>query len=248
MKVMNYSKRRTGYRKSYRRGRGGYNNRQNAVMTTNGLRGGGLGFKSRKTSRRAWKKQLWNGTLHSDHYRSTLTTRLTIGTPLLRINAIWQTFRMYPSNFYSTAGGAYPPITGTSDFTRSVTIRGGKCTLRGFNASADACLVRVFMLRTILGGTLPPTQTNVTNWDPTMDAGFRKDFKIYKQWSFAVDSNESFSIEHRLGVSEYDTIIGPNQYVWNWGLQLSNLKNDASVLFDFYIGHNISYSGDLSVE
>lgn len=239
-----YSKNR--YRRSYRQRYG--NRSRNAVMVTNGLRGGGLNYRSRKVSSRMWKKKLWDNTLQSDHYRSAQSSPQVLTTPANRAAGQWFSARCFNPTFYLPAGGAYPPVTGTSDFTRTITIRGGKVTLRGFNNSVDACLVKVFLMRTILGGTLPASSIQPVAWDPTMDPNFRKDFKIYKQWSFAIGVQESFSLEHRLGISSYDTIIGPNQYVWNWGIHLVNMRSNAAVQFEFLFGHNISFSGDLAIE
>lgn len=240
---MSYGRRRYG---RFKRSSGG--RRTNAIMATNGLRGGSLAFKSRKISRRAWKKKLWDSTLSTDHYRSVKTILDTVTTPTVRTDATWYTMRCFPSNFYVTPGGAYPPVSGTSDFTRTVTIRGGKITLMIFNASIPAVRVRVFLMRTILGGTLPASTTVPFDWDPSISSGNRKDFRIYKDWTFMINSTESVNIEHRLGISEYDTSIGPNQYVWNWGVVVSNMGNTSAVTIDFYHGHNMSFSGDLSIE
>lgn len=245
MKMSYGRRRRPSYRRFNKRSIG---QRRNAVMSTNGLRGGGLAFKSRKISRRAWKKKLWDNTLATDHYRSIQTTLTTSTTPGTRTDARWFTIRCFPSNFYVSPGGAYPPVSGTSDFTRSVTIRGGKVTLLCYNASPVSLRLRLFLMRTILGGTLPGTTVVKFDYDPTIESGNRKDFKIYKDWTFIVGPTESVNVEHRLGISEYDTSIGPNQYVWNWGIVHSNLTTNAPVTIDFYHGHNMSFSGDLSIE
>lgn len=239
-----YSKNR--YRRSYRQRYG--NRSRNATMVTNGLRGGGLSYRSRKVSSRMWKKKLWDSTLQTDHFRSAQSTAVVLNTPANRAQGQWFFSRCFNPSFYLPAGGAYPPVTGFADFTRTLTIRGGRVTIRGFNNSVDACLVKLFLMRTILGGSLPPSSVQPVAWDPTMDPSFRKDFKIYKQWSFAIGVQESFSVEHRLGISKYDTSIGPNQYVWNWGIHLVNMRSNASVPFELLFGHNISFSGDLVVE
>lgn len=242
-----------GRRRNFRRNGGG----RDAVMTTNGLRGGGLRFNSRRGSYSTYKKRLWDDGMTQMHYRSVFTVITTLGTPINRANAAWNIYRMHTTDFHAVAGGAQPPITGTTDFNKQVTIRGGKAVLTGINNSTDSGLpddvpvqlfVRVFVLRTILGGSIPGFQVVNKNWDPTIIPGLKKDFKIYKQWTFTINPGESFNVEHRLGIRNYDINNSPNQYVWNWGVLVSNLRTDVSEPLDVHYGHSISFSGDVTVE
>ena len=71
--------RRPAYRRRFRSRRNGGG--RDAVMTTNGLRGGGLRFNSRRVPYSRYKKKLWDDGLTSQHFRSVKTTVTTLGTP-----------------------------------------------------------------------------------------------------------------------------------------------------------------------
>ena len=139
-----YKKRRTQYR---RRQRGG---NRTLDYTQQNTTGHAVGFRGRKTSRRAYKKHIWNSTIFKDHYRSIQTLQFTETTPATfgTTGTIVQ-FNKYKNTtgeFWTAAGGAQDIDAGTTIpvFEGGVILRGGQWNLTIANQSGDDVKVKLW--------------------------------------------------------------------------------------------------------
>lgn len=247
-KRRNYgTKFRRNRRTRFKRGRFG----NNSQITTNGMRGTGLSYRARKTSKRAYKKRLWDSSTGQEHFRSAAMYAFTV-TPIggagnatrMGVN----TRRALNVNFSSTTDGAQFPVLPTTVFARDLIIRGGKVMLTGVNnQSTIPYSVKVWLMRTIGTGGVPPPNNYTAAWDPTLENGFNTQFRIVRDWKFILEASQSFSIEHRLGTRVWDFGHSPNEYQLYWVIGVTDISNSGVGLpTDLAVscGHNLSFTGD----
>lgn len=245
---LNFSKKR----RVTRRGR------KNTAFTSQSGTGGGLRFKSKRTSRSAYKKHLWNSTLYKDHYRSTKALSSSINTntntnDLVVLAEAAYLFGITP--FYLAAGGA---VTNDSavllpSFNGDITVRGGMIGLRLANtldtvaANTGSIQGTVFLIKTTKNWTAAsiPASGQV-GWDPTLIADFdTKVGKILYRRNFLLRDADTAVVEYRLPVHKVDqgdVVALFNTYVWL--VLAGNVDSTLTKNVNVTKYWNLSFAGD----
>lgn len=190
----------------------GRRGRRSSTYSTKAGFGAGMYFKTKKLSRRAWSRKLWDGTLQKTHYRSngTLAGALSsiAGQGQLSITAI-QALDNGVNSFWTTAGGTVEAndAQGVPLFFDDIVIRGGMLGIKLFNNSSDTPVqIKVYLVR-------DAPRRNVSNlpaaapfgWDPTIVPEFSKDIgRIIFSKSFELEYRSEMTVERRIGVHKID--------------------------------------------
>jgi len=217
---LNFNKKR----RTVRRGR-----KTNAFTSQSGS-GGGLRFKSKKTSRRAYKKHLWNSTLYKDHYRSTFAASSTITTNTNTNDLVVIPLSSYMNGvtpFYLAGGGAISPdaTVPLPPFNGDVTVRGGLIGIRMANtldtvaANQGTVQVSVILIKTSKAFVVGSVSGTVnTGWDPTLVQDFdTRVGRILYRKNFLLRDADTAVAEYRLPVHKVDQgdqVAILNTYLW----------------------------------
>lgn len=249
-------RRRTGFAaRPYKRRR--FNGKRSTNFTSQSAIGGGIRFRSRKLSRSAWRRMLWNNTLQKDHYRSITAASTTFNTPAtsvtLTVNAI-AALRMSGS-FYLAPGGAISPdgVQPLPTFTGKVVIRGGTLGCRLVNqfdsvaAQQNTLHGYVYLVKTskaYISANIPATIP--VGWDPS----YIQDFSTYigrivYRKQFLLRDAESALVEYRLkchSIDIDDYVNNKNTYVWI--IACGNLDGTSPRACYATYYYNLSFSAD----
>lgn len=232
--------------------------RRSNAFTSQSSTGGGLRFKAKKTSRRAYNRHLWDSTLFKEHYRTNSAFATTIATPAAQNSMTvlgLEAMRFATNPFYTAAGGAIAPDSAQAlpTFTGAPIIRGGMIGMRiantidasvGFTNSLQGT---VFLLRTTKNWVPAAITTPVSlGWDPSLVQDFDTTVgRIVYRKNFLLKDTEVANIEYRLKTMKIDVgdyVNTRNTYVW---LVLAG-NVDNSVVHNFAITqyYNMSFSAD----
>jgi len=259
-----FRRRRRFPRRSFRRTRRtykrGYGRRQRYnALTIQSARGGGLQYRSRRMSRRAWKSNLWRTTLHQDHWRSTANEVSGLATPgvigLMTVSAFIPLATQSNIGFWETGRGARPKDNSkTVPNFSGVVLRGGKITLsvllpEDFPIS-QSLRAKVWVMRTGQApdfNTLPGTVN--LDWDPSCNADVDSEIGktvFFKEAILNGTSNPSLTIEYRLGPQKIDM----DDFAFSFGYQpvfvvaVGGTNSNAIFNIGIMIGHNVSFAAD----
>lgn len=236
--------------------------RKSTNWTSQSSKGGGLGFSNKRTSRRQFKRILWNSTVPQNHFRSNGASTTNILTPAGAGTASTMTVTVIASrrpastNFYVAAGGAINPDGGaipTFLTNADITVRGGIYGLRLCNApdltdtDKDPVSCIVYAIRTTKNwnSTNVPTSVNV-GWDPTLTQDFQTNIgKVIFRKNFLINDGEVINIERRMAIQKIDQteyVNSISEIVW---FILSG--NTSSITSKVVLGttyHNLSFVAD----
>jgi len=252
-------RRRTGFKRRIRR-RGG---RRTLAWTSQTGTLQGIQFKSRKLTKRAWRRKLWQDTLAVQHYRSsgvgtaTLTTSTALGDGSVTI--INPTFIGAPSAttaFWTVAGGLQATDEGATAVTFDETdlvIRGGRIGITitcpdtiTEEIGATINVVRVFPNPDY--GLVPAIITYGSNLDSGPDFSRRFGKVLYKKTAILSNTYSSMTVEHRLMVEKIDqetfgTVLG-GQVIFV--VVLTPLQTSPVAGYDLpaLTYHDLSFTGD----
>jgi len=173
------------------------------------------GFRGRKTSRRAYRKHLWNSTLFSTKYRSLGNFGSTVSTQAsttLGTVSLFNLLRFGTNAFWTTGGGLQPHDFGVTSavFGGDLTIRGGIWNVEFKNlAVTDLDVkIKVFLLTSVNRPDFAFEPTTAPNlWDPTASPDFINFIgKPYKTWETVLEQGNSWQIGGRLKLQKVDQI------------------------------------------
>jgi len=249
------ARRRLNFSKKRKVGRRG---RKTTAFTSQSGTGGGLRFKSKKTSRRAYKKHLWDSTLFKDHYRSTRAISSTINTNTNTNDLVISAEAAYLfgiTPFYLAGGGA---ITNDAAvllpaFTGDITVRGGMLGMRIANtldtvaANTGSVQGTVFLIKTTKNWTAASIPiAGQVGWDPTLIADFdTKVGRILYRKNFLLRDADTATIEYRLPVHKVDqgdVVALYNTYVWL--VLAGNVDSTLTKSMTITKYWNLSFTGD----
>lgn len=241
-------------RRTTRRGRG----RKSVAFTSQSGSGGAVNYKARKTSRRAYKRHLWNSTLFKEHYRSIGAVGTTLNTPASLVQVavlVEKAIENGISFFWAATGGAIAPDSSQTlpPFTGDVIIRGGKIGLRLANtldtvASAattiqgTAILIRTSKAFSAAAITTPQS----LGWDTTLVPDFDTTVgRILYRKNFLLKDSETALIEYRLKLEKVDVgDFNANRNVYMWVILAGNTDNSAAYGLAVSKYFNLSFSAD----
>lgn len=218
-----YAPRRSGFKKkrTVQRRRA----RKVSAYTSKTGSGHTFGFKSKRISRRRWKKMLWDSTLQSTHYRSQFALHTTSTTPAFDTQyqtTILPAYRIGGNQFYTTAGGFVPPDVGISTgFVGNIVVRGGTVglTVSNVNAGVETQRFKIFLIKTSRAWTGVSFPANPTiGWDPSTIVDFKQTIgTILLSKDFLLENSATMDLKYRLPVhkidrDEYNSDL--NSYVW----------------------------------
>jgi len=240
-------------RRTTRRGRA----KKVSAFTSQSGSGGAVNYKARRTSRRTYRKHLWDSTLFKEHYRSIGSVVTSFNTPatvstvsILAEKAITNG----AADFWLAAGGAIAPDSGfpLPAFTGDITIRGGKIGLRLANvldpaATAECLQGTVLLIKTtknFVSGAITTPQP--LGWDTSLVPDFdtRVGRILYRKNFLLTDSNTAL-IEyrlplHKIDVNDFQTVY--NTYLWVIiGGNTSQATADTITITKYF---NLSFSAD----
>jgi len=216
-----------------------------------------FGFKTKKTSNRAFRNALWKDTLYKAHYRSIGGVLNTFDTPA---NAVLERSVVYNAidngtntTFWLTTGGAQDVDGATVPFFESdITLRGGVCGVHISNVDAtanDICSLKVYFGIT---PNLPSTggfnsTTRPIGWDPSCFPEFKQYVMkvVLQEWNIELKPGERVTLKRRLGVKKIDKAVwlnSGNRFYWAVVAGNSDSNNAASITFTTFF--NVSFSGD----
>lgn len=220
------------------------------VAATNGLRSSVQNFRGRKTSRSAYRNELWRSTQNMMHYRSVATVFLTLPAAVARDRANTYQVNMLRNDFMFTSGGANAPVVAGTTWGNDFTIRGGVSTIHFTNPTTNTdgvFIVNLFEMITTGKGATPNPVTNVDRaWDPSVDFSLSNQFKILKKHRFIISIGETVEVQHRIKLRKWDrehqSVNGEFIKVWYF-----TVSNDRGLARDLHVlhSHNLSYTGDI---
>jgi len=252
-------RRRTAYRRRGRR-RG---TRKTISWTSQTGTLQGLQFKSRKLSKRSWRRKLWQDTLAVQHYRSsgvgpaTLTTSTVQGDGSTTI--VLPTFIGTPgptTAFWTATGGLQPTDEGATAVTFDETdlvIRGGRIgiTITCPDTITEEIGVTINVVRVFSNpdyGLVPAVVTYGSNLDSGPDFSRRFGKVLYKKTAILSNTYSSMTVEHRLQVEKIDqetfgTVLG-GQVIFI--VVLTPLQTSPAVGYELpaLTYHDMSFTGD----
>lgn len=212
-------------------------------------------FRTRRTSRRAFRKFLWTSTLHKTHWRAVGTAvSASVGTG----NDLTQASltRVIPGNaFWTAAGGARPVDTGgvVPTFIGDIILRGGVSTLSVSNTpellgpGADPVRVVIFTVWTNKdpAALVFPTVESIT-WDPSVLPDFSRFGRVLnRREAILKGDGEVVEVFFRHRVQKIDQNVynnGGNRL--NWFVLVGQTTNTEAVPVEetVRIQNSINYS------
>lgn len=251
-------KRRTGLRK--RRSRRG---KKTISWTSQTGSAQGLQYKSRKISKRAWRRKLWNDTLAQQHYRSAGVGPNVVVSSTAQgdgaVNVINPTFIGVPgptTAFWTVTGGLQITDEGGTAVTFDETdlvIRGGRIglTITCPDSITEELGVTINVVRAFANpdyGLVTGTITYGSNLDAAPDFNRRFGRVLYKKTAILSNTYSSVTLEHRMQVEKIDqetfgTVLG-GQILFI--VVVTPLQTSPAVAYQLPIltYHDMSFSGD----
>lgn len=252
-----YKRRRYNKKPLRFRARRGYGTKGWTMQT---IRPYGNKYKSRRLSRKAWRRVLWRDTLTDTHYRSVGNGSIVIATPAVQatssVTVLYPTFVGVPSlttAFWTATGGAQPHDTGVAvpTFIGDITLRGGVIgiVISVLDAVVLDVACTVFTVALAKNADVSKLPATIVYGGDASDAADFADFgRILDKKEYIMNyQNPSFTVERRLRVQKIDqeqwaTKLG-QQIVFV--VQLANLQSGAAVNVQTTTYHNLSFSADV---
>jgi len=234
--------------------------RRTTDYTSLNLRGHAVGFRGRKTSRRAYKRHIWNSTVFKTHYRSILTlstesdhvTPSSFVTGTLVFHNMYRTIGAEP--FWTAAGGAQEidQGDGVPEFGDEIILRGGKFTYTISNRSTNDIKVKLWRFTTgnnpdltLIPGDLAPQDKA---WDPSVIPDFYTQVgKPFMAREVVIEGGNSYTFVTRFKSQKIDQNAYENNSRSPYIMALvSNVGNSVANDFEVNRSYNLSFSGDVS--
>lgn len=209
-------------------------------------------FRSKKITRRRWKKLLWDSTLQSEHFRSIGARSATQTTPASLVTASTGLIAADDNNVappYQTLGGLVDfPV---ANMNKNIVLRGGqyRITITNDAAVTTPMQVMIWGLRSgdgFASATFPATVP--VGWDPTTIPNFKVIFgTIITKRSFILGNQDTVSLTMRDSIRKVDTtewVAGNRRHYWL--IYSANLETAAAQTLTIVDSFNVSFCGDSS--
>lgn len=212
-----------------------------------------FGFRTKKTSRKAYKSHLWNSTLFNTHYRSILSNSSAPVTPATVNTGLLLGTNMYRTGgvpFWTTAGGLLqtdssitPPL-----FKGDIILRGGvwECQCTNTSTTNDV-RIKVWVMRSTndpdfsFEPALPPVA-----WDPTAAPDFIKEIgKPYMFREIVLEQGNSYTLKGRFKLQKIDEVTYGRQGLSPLVYMLfHNVGHATATTINVLYNYNLSFSAD----
>jgi len=214
-----------------------------------------FGFRTKKTSHRAYRKHLWDSTLFSTHYRSIISNATTIATPANYTTGTLTGLNLDRLNgqpFWTVAGGAAATDFGVTPplFKGDIVRRGGIYEMQFQNPSTTGDIrLRLWLIRSVtnpdfsfepVGGLAP------TIWDPTASPDFIKEIgKPMWAREVVIENGNSYTFKGRYKMQKIDEETYGSQGLCNiLYIMACNVGHVTPTTINVLGSHNLSFSAD----
>jgi len=231
-----------------------------------------IGFRSKKTSLRAFRNHLWRSTLFKTHYRSCGSgftapleaVSVTPGAarlyllPALSNQSTNQPFILLGQAFWTIGGGLLTSDSGivAPTFYGDITLRGGIARLMLLNRDETQLRVKVYgvwaaknpsydVYNGLQNSVRPP------EFDPSATADFADFGKVLFEKEATLDSGQSMDVVHRFKVQKIDRIAHTGNatdpagaQLWWMVLLVINSANAGASGVNFVNSWNLSFAAD----
>ncbi|ANC51558.1 putative capsid protein [Llama faeces associated circular DNA virus-1] len=216
-----------------------------------------FGFRARKTSRRAFKKHLWDSTLYANHWRSFSSSQQNVTTPagtldtaLFAINLTSPIGNTSP--FWTAAGGLVPTDIGVTPpkFVGDITLRGGvwECIIYNQSTTQDIRF-KSWLVRTVDTPNFTPfPATSPISWEPSIAADFVQYIgKPFQSREVVIESGNSYTLKGRYRVEKIDQKVQAvaGRQLFLFGL-IHNVGSAGAVAqtMNIVTSQNLSFAAD----
>jgi len=219
-----------------------------------------IGFRSRKTSTRAFRRMLWRDTLNQTHHRSLLDQTVVISTPNNITQGTLSILEGLPNSFWTSAGGtlAHDTATPVPLFSGDLVLRGGISRITLTNRvnpvdtmPSDPVRVSIFAVWTKKVPALLTFPSPVpTMWDPSTVPDFLSYGRVlFKREALLKGDGEVISCYFRYKVQKIDRpVFLGNGGRLQWFVVVSQTSNTEAIAapenVDVVLSHNVSFTGD----
>jgi len=257
-------RRRNFKRKGYRRSR--------STAQVGNTRPIPTGFRSRRISRRAYKRLLWQSTIIKTKYKSIKAVSGTVSTPAtVSQSATVGTYALGSSNSYEpfwTVNGGVQSISGAianiadptetaPTFNSDIIIRGGMVTMEVYNKTEtddsgvnDIVKCRVVLIRTGADWNNSNAEAAInTFYSPGAGGDFKRLVGTVKvDRLFDIKDGESCSVTYRIPCQKIDVGNYMNETggVYVWYISVQNGFGGTAQECYYRRSHNISFCGDVA--
>lgn len=236
-----------------RRRRGGKSN----SYSTRSSGASGFGYRNRKVSGRAFRRNLFNSTKFSTHWRSVGGVLNTTGSPasaVLSRSIVYNAIdNGVTSSFWLATGGAIDVNGATLPIFRGdIVMRGGVVGAHINNTDATGTDILNVKLMLGIAPDIPNTSgfnsaTRPIGWDVTMFPEFSNFVmkSVLKTWDFVLKPQEQMTVKYRMGVRKIDKqewiASGQRPY---WIVILNGPANNNVTDCNFTTFFSLSFTGD----
>jgi len=224
-----------------------------ADYTSLNTKGTSVGFRGRKTSRRQYKKWLWDSTLFKTHYRSLGAATATINTPANNTDMTLGGVDLYRfglgNKFWTAGGGAITNDTGVALplFIGDIILRGGVWAVTFHNPASTDVMVTVWEVFTIADPGLSVFPVlSVKGWDPSVSSDFSTLIgKSGRNRQVTIEGGNSYTITGRFKVQKIDQAVYELEGKSPWLFySIANVGTAAAVGLNLVRTYNLSFSAD----
>lgn len=216
-----------------------------------------FGFRTKKTSRRAYIKHLWDSTLYANHWRSFSSSQQNVTTPAGTLNsALFAINLMSPignaSPFWTAAGGLVSTDSGVTPplFVGDITLRGGvwECIIYNVSTTQDIRF-KSWMVRTVDTPNFSPfPATAPISWEPSVVAEFVQYIgKPFQYREVVIEQGNSYTLKGRYRVERIDqkvqAVAGKQLFLFG---MIHNVGASGAVATSVNIvtSQNVSFAAD----
>lgn len=253
-------RRRTGFgkRRSRFAGRSRITRKRIGGYTTQSGSGGQVNFRTRRISKRRYRRILWNDGILKTHYRSIGAQSTIVNTPNNVVQAAFNLVKALDNGagvYYTGAGGLQPVDGGVAvpTFGGTITLRGGVSRLTLTTRSTDDCVrVRVWAVWTNMApAALPVTGTVPLDWDPSVIVSFQRNVGrvLFSREALLLPGANAVTYTYRFRTSRVDKEVFQNNgntlYWFYTVMQTSNADIGPTLeQVEVVNSFNVSLSGD----
>lgn len=220
-------------------------------------------FRTRRISRKTFRRRLWNSTIDKSHYRSVRAVTTSVGSPNNLVDATLAI--IVPGTdganpFWTVGGGALPEDTGVAvpTFNGDITLRGGISRISIANrvsptdaVPTDCCRVTVFTVwnNVDIPGFVFPTTVPIS-WDPSVFPDFQRNGRVIsKKEAILEPGGQAMELFWRHRVQRIDqNVFNNNGGRLAYFVLVSQLTNTEAIgtpeNVDIVTSWNLSFSAD----
>lgn len=217
------------------------------------------GYNTKRLKLSTYRNKLWETTRFKTHWRSRLSTQVTIPVTAsaadmtVGLSSSWggnEALGGTDTNFWQVTGGAQElPDEQSFPVTADLTIRGGRWGRRWYNAGTSTVRLErweIYYKREIPTGTTAALFNVGVGWDPTYIVDFQNQFKVGRKIVTSIEPGDTFTIENKVPIAKVD------QSLWESGSQRAftytsyNTADNTAGSVIVTSWHSVSFVGDVS--